>query len=82
MSVIGIVGAGQLGTLLARRLVALGHVVNVANSHGPASLSNFVRMTGIKAVEVTEVALDANMLILAIRLGNVRKRPVRHAFST
>ena len=32
---IGIIGAGQIGGTLARRLTALGHEVFVANSRGP-----------------------------------------------
>ncbi len=75
MSVIGIVGAGRFGTVLARRLVALGHVVNVANSRGSASLSDFARATGARAVDVTDVALGADMLVLAIPLGKVRTLP-------
>ena len=75
MSVIGIVGAGELGAVLARRLVVLGHVVKVANSRGPASLDDVVRWTGAGAVDVTEVAGDVDMLILAVPLGKVRTLP-------
>ena len=32
---IGIIGAGQIGGTLTRRLTALGHEVAVANSEGP-----------------------------------------------
>ncbi|HEX4570443.1 MAG TPA: NAD(P)-binding domain-containing protein, partial [Dongiaceae bacterium] len=35
---IGIIGAGQIGGTLTRRLTALGHKVSVANSRGPKSL--------------------------------------------
>jgi phosphoglycerate dehydrogenase-like enzyme len=37
---IGIIGAGQIGGTLVRRLTALGHDVAVANSRGPASLAD------------------------------------------
>ena len=37
---IGIIGSGQIGGTLTRRLRALGHEVLVANSHGPASLKH------------------------------------------
>jgi len=36
---IGIVGAGNIGATLTRRLAALGHDVAVANSRGPETLS-------------------------------------------
>ena len=36
---IGIIGSGNIGGTLARRLTALGHDVSVANSRGPESLS-------------------------------------------
>jgi 8-hydroxy-5-deazaflavin:NADPH oxidoreductase len=32
---IGIIGAGQIGGTLARRLTRLGHDVSIANSRGP-----------------------------------------------
>lgn len=75
MSIIGIVGAGQLGTVLAERLVAIGHVVKVANSRGPGSLRDFARTTGAIAVEIAQVASEADVLILAVPLGKVRTLP-------
>ena len=75
MGSIGIVGAGQLGTVLAERLVALGHEVRIANSRGPESLRDIARRTGAIAVNSREVAANADMLILAIPLGNVPALP-------
>ena len=37
---IGIIGTGQIGGTLTRRLTKLGHEVFVANSRGPASLAD------------------------------------------
>ena len=37
---IGIIGAGQIGGTLTRRLTALGHEVFVANSRGAETLSD------------------------------------------
>lgn len=75
MSVIGIVGAGQLGTVLAKRLVAVGHSVRIANSRGPESLSDVERLTGATAANVRDVTAAIEMLILAIPLRNVLALP-------
>src|SRR6266487_4321607 len=39
---IGIIGAGQIGGTLTRRLRALGHEVHVANSRDPTTLASLV----------------------------------------
>ncbi|USU05606.1 NAD(P)-binding domain-containing protein [Sphingomonadaceae bacterium OTU29LAMAA1] len=75
MSSIGIVGAGQLGGVLARRLTALGYEVSVANSRGPSSLRDFAVASGAKAVEISELAAEARLLILAIPLGAIPRLP-------
>ena len=49
---IGIIGAGQIGGTLTRRLTALGHQVVVANSRGPETLSDLGAETGATAVSV------------------------------
>ena len=45
---IGIIGSGQIGGTLTRRLSALGHKVFVANSRGPESLKDLAAETGAK----------------------------------
>ena len=52
---IGIIGAGNIGGTLTRRLRKLGHDVAVANSRGPESLAGLAAETGATAVTVTEV---------------------------
>ena len=47
---IGIIGAGQIGGTLTRRLTALGHEVFVANSRGAETLSDLAAETGATAV--------------------------------
>src|SRR4051794_37638539 len=49
---IGIIGAGNIGGTLTRRLTKLGHEVFVANSRGPESLRDLAAETGAKAVSV------------------------------
>jgi predicted dinucleotide-binding enzyme len=63
---IGIIGAGNIGGTLTRRLTSLGHQVTVANSRGPETLADLARETGAKAVPVTEAALGAVLVIVTI----------------
>jgi len=72
---IGIIGAGNIGGTLARRLAALGHQVSVANSRGPESLAAFARESGARAVTVEEAARAGDVVIVSIPLKNVSRLP-------
>jgi predicted dinucleotide-binding enzyme len=63
---IGIIGSGTIGGTLARRLTKLGHEVSIANSRGPASLKDFARETGARAVSVEDAARSGEIVIVAI----------------
>ena len=63
---IGIIGAGNIGATLTRRLTALGHQVAVANSRGPETLSELADETGATAASVAEVAKGADLVIVTI----------------
>ena len=74
---IGIIGAGQIGGTLTRRLTTLHHEVFVANSRGPESepLRNLAKETGAKAVTVREAARMGKMVIVTIPEKNIRDLP-------
>ena len=72
---IGIIGAGQIGGTLARRLTALGHEVSIANSRGPASLAGLAKETGAKPVTVEQAARAGDVVIVTIPMKNVPKLP-------
>ena len=72
---IGIIGAGNIGGTLARRLLALGHQVSVANSRGPESLAAFARESGARAVTVEEAARAGDVVIVSIPLKNISRLP-------
>ena len=72
---IGIIGAGNIGGTLARRLAALGHQVSVANSRGPESLAAFARESGARAVTVEEAARAGDVVIISIPLKNIPGLP-------
>jgi predicted dinucleotide-binding enzyme len=72
---IGIIGAGQIGGTLARRLTALGHQVSIANSRGPASLTALAKETGAKPVTVDQAARAGELVIITIPLKNIPLLP-------
>lgn len=75
MNKTAVIGAGQLGKVLAQRLVAIGHEVSVANSRGRESLRQFSRDTGAHATDIHEVAHGVDALIIAIPLKNIPLLP-------
>jgi len=72
---IGIIGAGHIGGTLTRRLTALGHDVDVANSRGPESLANLAAETGARSVTVREAARGKDVVIIAIPEKSIRELP-------
>jgi 8-hydroxy-5-deazaflavin:NADPH oxidoreductase len=72
---IGIIGSGNIGGTLTRRLTELGHDVTVANSRGPASLLPLVRETGARAGSVEEAVRSADLVVLAVPLKAVSELP-------
>jgi len=72
---IGIIGAGQIGGTLTRRLSALGHQVFVSNSRGPESLAKLAQETGAKAVSVPEAAHAGELVIVTIPEAEIRNLP-------
>lgn len=72
---IGIIGAGQIGGTLTRRLAQLGHDVVVANSRGPSSLAGLAKETGAKAVTVREAARAGQVVVVTIPEGKIPDLP-------
>ena len=72
---IGIIGTGQIGGTLARRLATLGHEVSIANSRGPESLAGLAAETGARAVTVEEAARAGDVVVVSIPLKNVARLP-------
>ncbi|MDT8912335.1 NAD(P)-binding domain-containing protein [Amycolatopsis sp. PS_44_ISF1] len=67
MATIGILGAGEVGSQLARAAVAHGHDVVLANSRGPETLTALVDELGpsARAAPVAEAAAAADFAIIA-----------------
>ena len=63
---IGIIGAGMIGGTLARRLVALGHEVTMANSRSPDTLRELAKEIGATPVTATEAARSGEIVIVTV----------------
>lgn len=72
---IGIIGAGNIGGNLTRRLTALGHDVSVANSRGPQTLTALAEETGARAVTAAEAANGAEIVVVTVPLKAVPALP-------
>ncbi len=72
---IGIIGAGQIGGTLTRRLTALGHKVFIANSRGPETLKDLAAETGATPVAVRDAVRDVDLVVVTIPEKNIPKLP-------
>lgn len=67
---IGIIGAGNIGSTLARKLAACGHEVKLANSKGPQSIQSLANEIGVNAVTREEAVSGVEVIILSIPFAN------------
>jgi 8-hydroxy-5-deazaflavin:NADPH oxidoreductase len=78
MATIGLIGAGHIGSQVARLAVAQGYNVVIANSRGPDTLASLVAELGPKARATTPVdaAKAGDIVVVTIPLKNYRAVPV------
>ena len=76
---IGLIGAGHIGSQLARLAVASGHDVVLSNSRGPETLAPLVHELGPRARAATtaEAAQVGDLVVVSIPLKNIRDVPVQ-----
>src|SRR5882762_4618667 len=63
---IGIIGTGQIGEVIIRKLRGVGHPVKMANSRGPESLKDLAADTGAVPVSIEQVDQDVDVLFIVV----------------
>lgn len=77
MTTIGIIGAGEVGSQLARAAIKGGYEVVIANSRGPESLRALVADLGTaaRAATAAEAAAAGDFVIIAVPLRLINDMP-------
>jgi predicted dinucleotide-binding enzyme len=78
MATIGIIGAGHIGSQVARLALASGYDVVISNSRGPETLSGLVRELGphARAAAPADAAKAGDIVVVSVPLKNYRSVPV------
>src|SRR3954468_19304551 len=78
MQTIGLIGAGHIGSQVARLAVAHGYDVVISNSRGPDSLKDLVSELGsrARAATVEDAAKAGDIVVVTIPLKSIRSVPV------
>ncbi|MBN1605563.1 MAG: NADPH-dependent F420 reductase [Polyangiaceae bacterium] len=78
MTTMGLIGAGRIGSQIARLAVQNGYDVVLSNSRSPDTLASLVRELGPKARAATpvEAARAGDIVVVTIPLRNYRSVPV------
>ncbi|WP_312172444.1 NAD(P)-binding domain-containing protein [Microbacterium sp.] len=77
MTTLGIIGAGHIGSQVARVAVANGYDVVIANSRGPETLADLVAELGsrAKAATAAEAADAGEVVVVTVPLGRIGELP-------
>jgi predicted dinucleotide-binding enzyme len=78
MTTFGIIGAGHIGSQVARAVLAAGHDVVIANSRGPETLEDLVAELGPRARAATaaEAGAAGDVVVVTVPLHALAKIPV------
>src|SRR6187431_3526216 len=75
---IGIIGAGHIGSQVARLAISCGYPVVIGNSRGPETLSELVAELGpsARAATAEDAAKSGEIVVVSVPLKNYRDVPV------
>jgi len=78
MKTIGIIGAGDVGSQVARLALTYGYNVVISNSRGPETLRTVAAELGprARAATSTEAAAAGDIIVVSVPLKNYREVPV------
>lgn len=78
MTTLGIIGAGHIGSQIARVAVANGYDVVIANSRGPETLADLVAELGplARAATAPEAATAGDAVVVTVPLHAIDRLPV------
>ncbi|MFD3427611.1 NADPH-dependent F420 reductase [Nocardia fluminea] len=78
MTTIGIIGAGEVGSQIARAAIANGYDVVIANSRGPETLRDLIAELGAsaRAASAVEAAAAGEFGVVAVPLELINNMPV------
>ncbi|MDP4534752.1 NAD(P)-binding domain-containing protein [Alkalimonas collagenimarina] len=78
MTTIGIIGAGEVGSQIARAAIASGYQVVIANSRGPETLTALIAELGpsARAATAADAAAAGDFVVVAVPLKLENNMPV------
>jgi len=72
---IGIIGSGNIGGILARKLRKLNYSLSLTNSRGPQSLKEFADETGVIPANLTELVEQSDLIVVTIPQKSIPALP-------
>src|SRR6266404_7505621 len=63
---IGLIGPGDIGSVIVRKLRDAGYSVKMANERGPESLKDLAAKTGAIPVSIEQVVQDVDILFIVL----------------
>ena len=70
---ISIIGTGDIGGIIAKKISKAGYKVSIANSRGKESIQKLADEIGAEARDLESISNDAEILILSIPFGAIPK---------
>jgi predicted dinucleotide-binding enzyme len=77
MTTIGLIGAGHIGSQIARLAISCGYAVVISNSRGPETLAALVAELGpsARAATAVDAARSGDIVVITVPLKNYREVP-------